>query len=328
MNLLTQALQSFKGEKIAGVDLQALAGDASTRRYLRVKSAEQTAILQLTEPFAGKNEFILVQEFLVSQGIGVPKILATEPTAGAVLLEDLGDTTMLAAIAANGTQAYEKKTYEAAIELLADFHKKADPAKYSGAKPAGFATAFDEEKLMWEVNFTLEHFFAGYLQKTFTAGERDQVVGTFAAICKELAQQPRVYTHRDYHSRNVMVDPNGALVTIDFQDARMGLRQYDLASILRDSYYQLEEAKVYAGVDYYCQKAGVPGGAEFSRIFDLMSVQRNFKALGTFGFQATQKKNYFYLRFVGNTFENIRRNLAKDSRYSTLARLLCAPYYS
>ena len=325
--VLSQALKSSRGEKVAGLELHQLAGDASTRRYYRAKTPEGTAILQLTEAFQGKNEFLLVQEFLAQSGIRVPKVLAYDSAAGAVLQEDVGDLTMLSAIAERGPKAYEKKSFEEALDLLVAIHERAIPSKFSGQiKPAGFALAFDEEKLMWEVNFTLEHFFQGYLQKPLSSSESGLVKETFQKIVHELAAQPRVYTHRDYHSRNLMVAPSGELVAIDFQDARMGLRQYDLASILRDSYYQLEEEKVYAGVDYYLNKTKA-NRTDFLRHFDLMSIQRNFKALGTFGFQASQRKNSYYLRFVGNTFENIRRNLAKDPAHAELARILCLRYY-
>lgn len=335
-NMLTQALQKSKGLPDKGIVLHALSGDASTRRYFRVQSGEQTAILQLTEAFQAKNEFLLNQEFLAVCGIAVPKILAILPEEGAVLQEDLGDRTLLAELLEQGPAVYEKKAFTDAIGLLAQFHEKAKIENYRAEAPAGFKLAFDEEKLLWEVNFTLEHFYGAHLSRPFEGGERNLVWNDFTKICTALAAEPRVYTHRDYHTRNLMVDPRRGLVAIDFQDARMGLRQYDLASILRDSYYQLDQAKIYAFLDFYWEQCASLGAKapktnaereHFIKIFDWMSVQRNFKALGTFGFQASTRKNPYYLRFVGNTFQNIRRTLMKYPEFSELARALSLHFY-
>lgn len=333
--LMTATLQNYKNSSDANVKIIPLTGDASPRKYFRVQHAQGTAILQLTDPFEQKNEFLKVHSFLEKNGIAVPKIFAIESTEGAVLQEDLGDDTMLLQLIRNPYPEFEKECFERALTLLADLHERAIPSKFSGKEvPVGFSQSFDVEKLMWEVNFTLEHFYGGYLQKNFSHQEAVEVKKIFTTLCEKLAAEPRVYTHRDYHTRNIMVS-SGQMYMIDFQDARMGLRQYDLASLLRDSYYRRSEEQVYDSLDYYlevCKKLGAkdPTGGDkthFIKIFDLMSIQRNFKALGTFGYQFSVKKNPFYLRFVGNTFENIRWNLNKYSELKDLGKLLLPPYF-
>ena len=166
----------------------------------------------------------------------------------------------------------------------------------------------------------------------------------FGEICAILADEPTVFTHRDFHSRNVMVTParmgagaesrtpEDRFVMIDFQDARMGPAQYDLASLLRDSYYQLEEAQIDRLLDYYVARyeavAGVPlNRQQFRTVFDLMSVQRNFKAIGSFASFLNRRGNPTYLKYVGNTFENIRRTLLKYPRYARLREILFHYYY-
>jgi aminoglycoside/choline kinase family phosphotransferase len=228
-------------------------------------------------------------------------------------------------------QTREDELFRQAIDLLVKFHAGTRCAP--GEKPVpGYGLAFDEEKLVWEIDFTLEHLFGSYLQRLIPEKERLAIRDAFVDICRRLAAEPRVFTHRDYHSRNIMIPPDGRMVVIDFQDARMGLRAYDLASILRDSYYQLAEERVYALVDYYLSLVNKEEGLALDRghfvsMFDLMSVQRNFKAIGSFTSFYGKRKEASYIRFVGNTFENIRRNLRKFPEYKELSQLLFHYYY-
>jgi aminoglycoside/choline kinase family phosphotransferase len=155
-------------------------------------------------------------------------------------------------------------------------------------------------------------------------------------ICQILADEPTVFTHRDFHSRNIMAVPGNEgkprLVMIDFQDGRMGPAQYDLASLLKDSYYQIEEAQIERLLDYYLVRREALSGAKidrdhFIKVFDLMSVQRNFKAIGSFASFLNRRGNPGYLKYIGNTFENIRRTLLKYPEYSDLREVLFHYYY-
>lgn len=314
----------------AGLKIKKLAGDASLRRYYRLWQGNETFVLMLAEPFdPAKYDFLLVQKFLEKSGVPVPKVKSVDGAKGTILLEDLGDRTMLHQLGEKDDSKSEMELFRESLRLLAEFHTKTKVAK--GQKPVpGFGLAFDEEKLLWEVDFTLEHLFGSYLKRELPAKELAALREPFEDICRRLAAEPRVFTHRDYHSRNIMIPDSGSMVCIDFQDARMGLRAYDLASILRDSYYQLAEEKVYELVDYYLSliNADDPQKKDhFVKMFDLMSVQRNFKAIGSFTSFYGKRADANYIRFVGNTFENIRRNLAKFPEYKQLRKQLFQYYY-
>jgi aminoglycoside/choline kinase family phosphotransferase len=184
---------------------------------------------------------------------------------------------------------------------------------------------------MWEVGFTLAHFYNGALARAIPPREQKVVEAYFKMICKRLASQEWYFTHRDYHGRNIMV-LGSDLYMIDFQDARLGCAQYDLASLLRDSYYQLEEEVVYELLDYYVRAKEKAEGVrenrkDFVRVFDLMSIQRNFKAIGSFASFYMKRQDVRYLKFIGNTFENIRRNLLKFPELDELRCLLFKYYY-
>lgn len=328
-SILQKALQVLsQGESSSEMEVIKLAGDASLRKYYRVNRGKERFVLLQTEPFAAeKYDFLLVQKFIESKKIPVPRVLAVEDSKGAILLEDLGDRTMLHELGDRPER--EEELFKNSLDLLFSFHQNTI-AKDKEKPVPGFSLAFDEEKLMWEVDFTLEHLFGSYLKRNIPTKEFQEIRNTFVNICQLLASEPRVFTHRDYHSRNLMLDDKGRMVCIDFQDARMGLRAYDLASILRDSYYQLSEEKVYGLLDYYYQKANnfeKMDKNHFVKMFDLMSIQRNFKAIGSFTSFYGNRNDAMYIRFVGNTFENIRRNLAKFPEYKNTMKLLFRYYY-
>jgi aminoglycoside/choline kinase family phosphotransferase len=345
-------IQSFIEKSRQIQTIEKLPGDASTRKYYRIKthaSGNQPAtslIVMVMESFEEKGEgipFIAVQKHLAQYGVDVPKIIDFDPQNGFIMLEDLGDITLLRCLQDVSDFTTERKFFERAIDALVDMHCKTGPDKILNAseKLDGFGLRFDQEKLMWEVNFTMEHFYLKHLQRHISDADMKVIQDGFNQICKELAAEPTVFTHRDYHSRNLMVSPSavGANVDvdsrftmIDFQDARMGPCQYDLASLLRDSYYQLDEKQIHSLTRYYLDQMRAKGRpienvAQFDRMFDLMAVQRNFKAIGSFASFLNRRGNPAYLKFIGNTFENIRRNLLRYPEFKNLREVLFHYYY-
>lgn len=320
--------------------LTKLPGDASTRSYYRVHAADdRTYIIMRMEPFLDQGlrlPFLKVRDHLANSGIDVPEVLDVDPERGFVLLEDLGDVTLLRHLQEVSNSDVERKLYERVIDSLIDLQLRASRGK--GEEFSALQIRFDREKLMWEMGFTIEHFYKIYLKREILKSDHDAMMTGFEEICSFLADQPTVLAHRDFHSRNIMVTPDKKepskprLVMIDFQDARMGPCQYDLASLLRDSYYQLEENQISKLLDYYISKWREETGQslsreEFEHVFDLMSIQRNFKAIGSFASFLNRRGNATYLKFIGNTFENVRRTLLKYPRYSNLREVLFHYYY-
>jgi N-acetylmuramate 1-kinase len=131
-----------------------------------------------------------------------------------------------------------------------------------------------------------------------------------------------VLCHRDYHSRNLMLH-DSQLYIIDFQDARMGPDTYDLASLLRDSYVDLPEQTVSELLAYFLALKGQSGEqAEFRRRFDIMALQRNLKALGTFGYQTTARRNPVYIQYIPRTLRYVRGNLENLPEFARIRGLL------
>ena len=139
---------------------------------------------------------------------------------------------------------------------------------------------------------------------------------------QELAAEPRVLCHRDYHSRNLMLH-EGQLFIIDFQDARMGPDTYDLVSLLRDSYVDLPEQTVDELIAYFLALKGESGAQrDFRQRFDLMALQRNLKALGTFGYQTTARRNPVYIQYIPRTLRYVRYNLDRLTEFGRMRDVL------
>ncbi len=163
----------------------------------------------------------------------------------------------------------------------------------------------------------------GYRGIALADRERAALSAEWAGIVNELAAEPRVLCHRDYHSRNLMLQ-RGRLYIIDFQDARMGPDTYDLASLLRDSYVDIGDRELDELIAYFLALKSRTDAVEFRRRFDLMALQRNLKALGTFGYQTTTRRNTVYIQYMPRTLRYVQTNLDKYPRFARLREILSA----
>ena len=300
-----------------------LAGDASTRKYFRLIFKDGTSAVAMALPNPGANEestFLEIQSFLENLLVPVPRIFAHDPTAGIVILEDLGDD-LLEIVGRKADAQGLEHLYLLAVDNIILLQKSALAGK---SRCSAFDLAFDEPKLMWEMDFFLTHFVKGWAKNTPSSVALAELNSFFRKICQELASEPRLITHRDYHSRNLILN-NGRLYMIDFQDARMGPAQYDLASLLRDSYVSLPEDLVEKLIDYYFKNAFYLLNHDydhFRRIFDIMALQRNIKALGTFGYQASVKGSSRYLSAIPGTAANISYALKRRPEFKSYFSVL------
>jgi N-acetylmuramate 1-kinase len=303
-----------------------LTGDASDRRYVRVLLSGRPSIVLSVHagPISyATSTFVRVAELFALMPLPVPQIVHHDDALGVLGLQDLGDVTLQAHL--GGLSAPDRgKRYREAVGLIVRLQQRG--AELASPDYPPYGVAFDHEKLMWELEFFVRHFLLAYRGALPDEAVRDALRVEWTSIVEELAGERRVLCHRDYHSRNLMWH-EGALYVIDFQDARMGPDTYDLVSLLRDSYVDLPDAAVDDLIDYFYAltrgaAASPAESREFRRRFDLMALQRNLKALGTFGYQTTTRANPVYMQYVPRTLAYVRRTLTSDPRYSRLAALL------
>ncbi len=311
-----------------------LTGDASDRQYYRVLEPDKmTFVLALhAAPFAYESlSFANVASLFREVPLPVPAILDHADDLGLLALQDLGDVTLQAQLGA-ASPIEHAAAYRQAVGYIERLQRRGNQLASPRFLP--YAIAFDVEKLTWELEFFVKHFCEAYRGARIPQEQREALREEWKPIVGELASEPRVLCHRDYHSRNLMPH-EGELYIIDFQDARMGPDTYDLASLLRDSYVDLTEEVVDDLLAYFLalkrqtDRAGDPAwsGAyqgDFRRRFDLMALQRNLKALGTFGYQTAARQNPVYIQYMPRTLRYARANLSRYARFGRLHELLAA----
>lgn len=299
-----------------------LTGDASDRRYFRVITPGSPSIVLALygKPFDFRTlPFVNVARLFERMPVPIPAILDDAGELGLLALEDLGDVTLQAHLGA-APAADHARLYREAVAHIATLQRRGEQLASPEYLPYGIS--FDIEKLTWEMEFFLKHFVAGYRGVAMAPPALEAVRNELAALVAELAAEPRVLCHRDYHSRNLMLHLD-RLYLIDFQDARMGPDTYDLVSLLRDSYVDLAEGTVDELVAYFLALKGQTGHErEFRARFDAMALQRNLKALGTFGYQTAVRGNPVYIQYIPRTLRYVRDNLARQPRFASLRERL------
>jgi aminoglycoside/choline kinase family phosphotransferase len=304
-----------------------LKGDASNRSYYRVGTYPKSWVVMVMPLDASKKSeeaskgdaptelpFVNVHRYLNGLGVRVPKILKYDEPKGLMVLEDLSDQTFEQALNSGSREAL----YGQAIDLLAKLRMGAE------AKPdpkcLAFTRAFDEDLYDWELHHFREWGLEIWSGKKPSAEERAKLDSIFKRISRELAAAPRGFTHRDYQSRNLMVK-DGELIVIDFQDALQGPRQYDLVALLRDSYVELDRAFVEAMLERYVKHVG-GDVKEFTRFFDLLTVQRKMKDAGRFEYINRVKGNPGFLVSIPASLRYVRAALERQPQLSDLRRIV------
>jgi aminoglycoside/choline kinase family phosphotransferase len=325
--MLAEVLVPFVREFAGGREgtVETLAGDASTRRYHRVHlhggSPPSAVVMELpdeplksdeaTAPGLGPPElpFLNVQRYLAKGGYPVPRIFRYDQRRGLVGLEDLGDRTFEAAVK-GATDSGRLGLYRAAIAQIVALQALGD--RQPDPTCIAFGRRFDEKLLRWE----LDHFKEWYLEAERGVALKGEEVAVLDAgfdwIARQLAAAPTTLVHRDFQSRNLMVPGDAGapdLRVIDFQDALLGCRAYDLVALLRDSYVVLQPTEVDTLVGDFMALAGIEDQAGFRRLFVLQTLQRKLKDAGRFIFIDRVRKNPSFLRWIPASIGYVRQAL-------------------
>lgn len=252
--------------------------DASFRRYFRVWYDDQTRIVMDAPPDKEDcRPFVAIAQALRGLGLNAPTVLDGDFDRGLLLLTDLGSRQYLAELDDHSVPGL----YGDALEALARLQTSGDP-------DSALLPAYDAALLHREMDLFHDWFLGRLLALELSAAEQHTLDQTFAALSANALEQPQVWVHRDYHSRNLMVtDPDNPGV-LDFQDAVVGAVTYDLVSLLRDCYIAWPRPQVETwALDHRARlralgMTGLDDADQFLRWFDLMGVQRHLKAIGIF----------------------------------------------
>jgi N-acetylmuramate 1-kinase len=258
--------------------LRPASDDASFRRYFRGSTPATSFIFVDAPPYQEDSRpFIAVSRLLAEAGLAVPVVYHVDLDLGFMMLTDMGDSLYLGALA-EGDEARSARLYDAALTALLQMQKV----------PLMGLPEYDAGRLGQEMHLFTDWFLPKQLGLAASVAEKRLIADVFDRLIVSAMEQPQVFVHRDYHSRNLMILPGHSPGILDFQDAVAGPATYDLVSLLRDCYHRLPPAIVASRVEAFRVRAidaGILPHVEadaFRRWFDWMGMQRHLKVAGIF----------------------------------------------
>lgn len=313
-------------------------GDASTRRYIRLRLGGRKAML-MDQPqgaespaapagaspderralgynavarLAGADvgRFVATSNYMRARGLSAPEIYAADPAAGFLIIEDLGDALYADVVAGDN----ERELYAAAADVLASLHLENAPSILPPDKPLH---AYDEIAMLAEIDLLPEWFIPVALGRAVTQDERLEHRALWRAVLHEALKPLPVFVHRDYHAQNLIWLPsrNGLarVGLIDFQDAVAGSRAYDLISLVEDARRDVSRDIAEATTAHYlgAMKAqGTPlDEAAYRSLMAVMAAQRNAKIVGIFARLFKRDGKPRYLGYLPRVWGYLNRDL-------------------
>jgi aminoglycoside/choline kinase family phosphotransferase len=294
--------------------------DASFRRYFRATLDDGKTHIVMDAPPANEDcrPWLHVQQLFQAAGAHVPEVLAQDLERGFLLLSDLGNTTYLQVLNSGNAAPF----YADAIAALLKIQQASRP---------GVLPEYDHGLLRRELDLFPQWFLAKHHQMTLTESERQSLESVFERIIKVNLAEPKVFVHRDYHSRNLMhIAQSGAANPgiIDFQDAVHGPISYDMVSLLKDAYIEWDEDMALDWLIRYwemARKAALPVAADFGEFFrdyEWMGVQRHIKVLGIFARLYHRDGKEAYLKDLPLVARYLRKACERYSELGPLRKLL------
>ena len=311
--------------------LRLASADASFRRYFRIDTAAAGSCIIMDAPPAQEDcrPFVQVASLMLDAGLNAPRVLAWDQALGFMLLSDLGSQTLLDVIAPPAAVDAIAQPSAARVELYLDAVDAL--VRWQLASRPGVLPPYDDALLSRELALFPEWYVARHRGLALDGGLQDKLDAMFEHVKASNLQSlggARVYVHRDFMPRNLMVGENGELGILDFQDAVYGPISYDIASLMRDAFLTWEEDFVLdITVRYWqkAQKAGLPVGddfGEFYRAVEWMGLQRHLKVLGIFARLTLRDGKPKYLADTPRFIKYARNTAARYRQLGPLMVLL------
>lgn len=316
-----EALRTWLGGVLGAGELrlQPASVDASFRRYYRIRVGAQSYIAMDAPPHRQDSQaYVRIAQRFLEIGLNVPRVWRQDLKQGFLLVTDLGEDLYLS----NLSEATVERLYGDACNALRVLQRGADT-------DSDFLPDYDEALLLGEMALFQEWYLGRHLGIGLSAGQRKVLARTYAWLSRCALEQPKVWVHRDYHSRNLVVTACDNPGILDFQDAVRGAVTYDLVSLLRDCYIAWPRERVEDWVrGYYmsARRSGIPVGGDEARFlawFDCMGVQRHLKAIGIFARLHHRDGKPGYLADIPRTLNYVLDVSARYRDLRPLHALLC-----
>ncbi len=291
-----------------------LAGDASFRRYYRLRRGADTAVvMDAPPPQEDVRPFIAIGRHLHDLGFSAPAILAADPAGGFLLLEDLGDDTYARVMSRRPVPAGGDETalYALATDVLVALHGHGPRAV-----PAGLS-AYDGEALVEAAMLLPEWYLPAAARRAVAAEEIGSYREAWRAVLRAMPATPQTLLLRDYHQDNLMWLPARpgvrACGLLDFQDAQRGHAAYDLMSLIEDARRDIDPSLRAAMLDRYVVEAGVPDRGAFEAAFAILGAQRHARVIGVFVRLLQRDGKPIYLPHLPRVWRLLERSLAHEA---------------
>ena len=320
-----ERLQKFLQKNDQKSEIKTLTPDASTREYFRINFNSQPAIACVYgESFkAVEHNYLDVTALFLASDLPVAEVYNFDENLGIIIQEDFGDTILRDVLIGSDDK---EKLINKSISLIAKIQTAT--SKAFELNSIASRLKFDEEKLLWELNFFKTHYFET-LRKTKLRKNYDAALNAeFIELAAELSTRATVLCHRDFHAANLMIDSNNKLRIIDHQDARIGTASYDLVSLLLDRVLEtpeqiwLDEKKKYFLSER--QKLGLET-IEFEKFdyeFELQTIQRCSKAIGTFSFQSVNRGKTYFVQYIEPMIRIVLQAAENLNRFPNLKKII------
>lgn len=305
--------------------------DASFRRYFRVtftqpvfehKAGQSFIVMDAPPEKENIAPFIAIASALAETGVNVPRLYAISETGGFILMADLGSTSYLSLLESETGELRADKLYTDAMNALVLMQLGMQQ------QTTLHIADYDEQQLRTEMNLLPQWYVQRHCQQTLTDDDQAVWEATMARLVASAQEQPQVFVHRDYHSRNLMYFAEHNPAIIDFQDALIGPLTYDLVSLLRDSYIAWPDERVYDWVEQYRQillqkkRLTIDDKAQFIRWFDWMGIQRQLKVVGIFCRLNYRDGKRHYLHDIPQTLAYLFKVCGRYSEFTALVKML------
>jgi len=307
------------------INLRPASSDASFRRYFRF-DVDGSSFVAMDAPPEKESTtpFLRIARRFYEVGLNVPRIVAEDTKNGFLIMGDLGSRDYLSCLNAETVE----RLYGDAFDALAIL-QTATPIEPE------FLPEYSENLLRQEMELFREWYLTKHLSLSLSEDQHTVLDEIFSVLARSALAQPRVWVHRDYHSRNLMMTEKNNPGILDFQDAVLGPVTYDLVSLLRDCYIRWPQGQVQEWVTGYYRLArhsGIPvcdDERQFQTWFDYMGVQRHLKASGIFSRLCHRDGKTDYLKDIPRTMGYIMQVCRTYPQLQPLANLIdeCAVPY-
>ena len=298
----------------SNIEIEKASSDASFRSYYRIRSNNDTKIIMDAPPEKEPlSPFLDITKRLSKANINVPEIFELDEDLGFILMSDLGKTKYL-------DKLNDETVYCLYTDAMDTIHKMQTEVDVSNLKN------FDSKELMTEMDLFKDWFLEKHLNHNFDNEGLNNIQECFNSITKIILEIPTAFVHRDFHSRNLMVTDSNNPGVLDYQDALIGPITYDAVSLLKDCYVNWDKKLITEMLSTYYKKIKADYNNiefdEFSFWFDVVGLQRHFKAIGIFSRLNYRDNKITFMQDIPRTYKYVDEVINKYTELTSVKEML------